>query len=423
MERLGPAAPAPLVAETAIEDLAALRERARDRIAELFQRLSALRPDRRPATGRGFSARYVAPRPAEKAEEKAEEQATTTEATDAGAPPPEQAPRPRIRAAAPAAAPLVNTLDFDIEIPEPLFEERAPEAAARRRRLFAAPLVVAVIAGAAVFGSAGVVSESGPDAELGLDEVDAALLANALEPPLDPLLAPAPESDWPGVEEEAALDLEDAPAPLALSLDAPPAAPVEDAVALGAISTATIVPAEPSPERPDALNGETLRRLLAERPVKCVIAFPASADHSDLDALRQAAHLAAIGAEECVEATEYDLEDAMLRRVAAAPAGDAIEINAAFSIAGDQLCHHTEGLSALVVGERMTERARSLEALLEASYAALGGAPICQRWSALAPTGDGVVYRAEAYVNGVLSEERSDPRPFILKKRGAAPTL
>ena len=169
------------------------------------------------------------------------------------------------------------------------------------------------------------------------------------------------------------------------------------------------------------LDGEALRALLSARPVKCVVEAPASPARSagapiDMEALRLAGSVAA----GCVETIVYKANASTLLRSAPAPEGGRIEINAAFSIEGDALCHHTRGLSALVIGGEMpTERARSLETLLNASYANLGGAPICHRLQRLGEAPDGPLFRADAFVDGRRIAERTDPRPFIMKPRGA----
>lgn len=419
------------------------------RIAELFRRLEAMRPDRRPPLSRCFSERYRAAFPAAAKPEAAEDDAFGSPAAEKAAKTQEDAGREDAGLTADEERmTLRGALGFDIEIPEPLFEENDEETAERRRRL-ALPLATIGVALAALAASAGVVAlgeaddaadlapEQTPVWEESFDRSPAG--PGAADDAPDPFEAAAlwPESDrgeiswlqepgeelgeetdrepgWasaPDAELEAREDLEEMQASALAGYD-----PVD----LGEIATATIAPAPPPARAPedDALDAATVRRLLEERPVKCVIATPAGAGEADIEALR----LAVSVGQECVETTEYDLKDSMLRRVAAAPEGGRIEINAAFSVAPEGLCHQTEGLSALVVGEEMlTARARSLETLLAASYAALDGAPICHRWSPIGPTKAGTIYRSEAYVNGAYSEERTDPRPFILKK--SAPHL
>lgn len=399
------AAAIPLSTSDAVADLSAGAAAAGRRIAALLQRIDGARTERRAPLGRSFSQRYGAPAagpaplapPAPKPEE-ADKAAAATAAE-------ERVAAPLTKATEPAGAePEVEgeSAAFEIEIPEPLFEESEAETAARRRRL-SVPTATATVAAAALLASAGVVAQG-----------EFAALESAERAESGAAVAGSAAHIEKGASWRASAAGRDA-AHQRPALAEPVIA--ADPIALGEISTATIAPAPDAGIEDDALEPGTVRRLLAEKPVRCVIDGPAMVEGEDKEALRAVSR-----AEECVEITEYDPGEAMLRRVASAPDGGQIEINAAYSVSRAGLCHHTAGLSALVVGaDSRSERARSLEALLAASYAALNGAPICHRWIPLGPTRRGVVYRSEAYVNGVFSEERTDPRPFVLKK--TAPPL
>lgn len=245
---------------------------------------------------------------------------------------------------------------------------------------------------------------------------DVAALDRPLGPPLDAsafeIAAESGGGERPAPEDPFGLDLQ--------TQDAAEAAPDRTTAALETASLPGAGPRGPDAAAPYLVASE-LEALLNERPVKCVVPAPlpgADPAHGaaarDLDALRIAGSIAAA----CVETVTYRPDSALLRRVAPAADGARIEVNAAYSIEDDAICHQTRGLSALVVGGTLPERrARSLESLLEASYAALSGAPICHRLERLGDGPEGPVFRSIAYVRGERSSERSDPRPFVMQRR------
>ncbi|MEL6977574.1 MAG: hypothetical protein AAGM38_02705 [Pseudomonadota bacterium] len=200
-----------------------------------------------------------------------------------------------------------------------------------------------------------------------------------------------------------------------------------DARAATRIATASLPPraAPPRQAQPPYLSDRALAALLSARPIKCVVPAPrpggdplAATQARDLDALRLAGSLGA----PCVETVTYQPGAALLRREAVAPEGARIEVNAAYSVEDNAICHQTRGLTALVVGGDLPERsANSLERLLDASYAALNGAPICHRLQHLGDGPEGPVFRAVAYVGGKRSAERTDPRPFVMRARAQPP--
>lgn len=194
---------------------------------------------------------------------------------------------------------------------------------------------------------------------------------------------------------------------------------LDDDVARGEFATASIDEAAARRSRYGYLGAAELAELLRDRPVKCVLDAPISGGVGagaavDADALR----LAASVAHGCVETIAYEPASSLLVREASAPGGGRIEINAAFSIEGDAICHQTRGMSALVLGDDMPEEgARSLENLLNASYADLRGSPICHRLQSLGDAPGGPLFRADAYVDGARVVERTDPRPFVMMRR------
>ena len=190
------------------------------------------------------------------------------------------------------------------------------------------------------------------------------------------------------------------------------------------IETASLPMKAVSVSEGEYLGAAAIRALLAQRPVKCVVEGPASGGVGvstgsgvDLDALKVAGGVA----DHCVETTLYKPHASLMMREAPAPGGGRLEINAAFKIEGDAICHQTRGLSALVIGaDASPDRARSLESLMKASYADLKGAPICHRLQSLGDSPEGPLFRADAFVAGERLAERSDPRPFIMRRHGEA---
>ncbi|MEM9724454.1 MAG: hypothetical protein AAF909_03205 [Pseudomonadota bacterium] len=189
-----------------------------------------------------------------------------------------------------------------------------------------------------------------------------------------------------------------------------------DEIVASAIATATIASDAGDAgggAAPSYLSGRALRQLLAERPVKCVLPT-ASGD---------------IAPTACAETVAYRPSAALFTREAPAATGGRVEVNAAYSIEDDALCHHTAGLSVLVIGDARPPRppvkqggaaeipaALSLEALLEAHYAAHAGAPICHRLTALGASPNGPLFRADALRDGAVDPARSDPRPFVMRR-------
>lgn len=163
------------------------------------------------------------------------------------------------------------------------------------------------------------------------------------------------------------------------------------------IATASYSTFDP-PERAAApaadryLDAAFLTALIAERPIKCL---PSE------DELAGA----------CRETVRYDGAFSVYTRrsVLDPEAGVALEINGAFGVIGDAICHRTDGASALVVGLGAdAPPARSMERIVNAALQASGPAPVCHRLR----RGPNGTFVADAYIDGAYRADMSDPRPF-----------
>lgn len=296
---------------------------------------------------------------------------------------------------------------FEIVFP-PASVRAAEESAGVSAAAIASPALVAGLACAALLASAGAVVEASNSAEAPQLAVIEATRENVsasirLAEPVAKTTAKAGS-----IQRESEAEPGGKPALATPSKMAPPkktsSKTAATALAGEEIETATVPPRTVEPSRSQYLRGDELRALLAERPIKCVVEDAATAAGASKDV--------------CAETVAYEVAQALMVREAPAPEGGRIEINAAFSIEGDALCHQTRGLSALVIGGEMpADRARSLEQLLSASYAGLNGSPICHRLQALGEAAEGPVFRAHAFVNGKRVAERTDPRPFLMRRR------
>lgn len=167
------------------------------------------------------------------------------------------------------------------------------------------------------------------------------------------------------------------------------------------------LPAGASVARPTGgfLDADTLGALLSARPVKCV--DPARPGFGDGPRLPGG----------CAERTEYDLSLERFTTTAPMDGGLRLEISGGLSVDGDQICHLTRGLAALVIGDGMSDDAAlRYERAVEARYARVPGGRICHRYRSIG--GDNSVFAAETFVLGLPSTDRRDARAFEMRPRG-----
>lgn len=318
--------------------------------------------------------------------------------------------------------PLHDGLDPVVEPLDDLYLDEAVGAAEalRPERAFGGRLRTAVLfagACAAVLG----VTAAGLELRSAALEAETDALRAAAVDAIDGAAA-TPEAMWP-VETATLLDTIDTGAIETGSVGA-----VRAATLSSADLDATLGPApQQAPEQPrfraltagrgvaPYLSASDLRTLFRSRPIRCTLS---TEDAARAQAIGSATtQVFGHGGGGCAATVDYRPETGLFTATNPLRDGASLEINAAFALLGDMLCHDAAGVSALVIGDGVPfEEALSLERQVKDSYAERGDR-ICYKIRDVSRTLGPNAYRADVMVDGVYRPELSDPRPFLMRPR------